>query len=111
MCGGDADYLHFLGVVNGSNEGDDRAEGEGGERGERPYEEFAETLEQFTRFSSWREISSLNYGDQLNACSIVSSIEFDRDGEHFAVGGVTKKIKVNSLIAPSMVDHFLFVVI
>ena len=42
-------------------------------------------------------ISSLNYGDQSNSCSIVSSIEFDKDGEMFAVGGVTKKIKVLSL--------------
>ena len=98
-----------FGVVNSSSEGDDCAEGEGGGGGERPYEEFAETLEQFTRFSGWREISSLNYGDQLNACSIVSSIEFDRDGEVFAVGGVTKKIKVASLVAVLMVDHLLVV--
>ena len=104
---------NYFGVVNSSSEGDDRAEGEGGGGGggERPYEEFAETLEQFTRFSGWREISSLNYGDQLNACSIVSSIEFDRDGELFAVGGVTKKIKVTSLIVPLMVDHLLFVIV
>ena len=98
-----------FGVVNNSSEGDDHVEGEG--EGERPYEEFAETLEQFTRFSGWREISSLNYGDQSNACSIVSSIEFDRDGELFAVGGVTKKIKVGSLFILSMIDHLSLVII
>ena len=70
---------------------------QGGELEPAPYEEFAETLDQFTRFSGWRELSSLNYGDQSSACSIVSSIEFDRDGEMFAVGGVTKKIKVSYL--------------
>lgn len=61
------------------------------------YEDFAETLEQFTQYSGWCELSSLNYGDQSNPYSIVSSIEFDRDGEMFAVAGVTKKIKVSSL--------------
>lgn len=97
---GDANGVCMVfGVVNNSSgEGDDCPEGEGDGQGEKPYEDFAETLEQFTRFSGWREISSLNYGDQSNTCSIVSSIEFDRDGELFAVGGVTKKIKVTSLI-------------
>ncbi len=58
-------------------------------------ETFSRTLEQFTNYSSWRELSSLTYGDQATPCSIVSSIEFDRDGEVFAVAGVTKKIKVS----------------
>ena len=53
-------------------------------------------MEQLTRFSGWQETSSLNYGDQPNACSIVPSIKFDRDGELSAVGGATKKIKVTS---------------
>ena len=78
---------------------------------ERPYEEFAETLEQFTRFSGWREISSLNYGNQTEVCKIVSSITMDKDSELFAVGGVTKKIMVASLIALSMVDHLFLVVV
>ena len=98
-------YVLYLGYSNseggeGEGGGEDQPQGDGGgggedqPQGDRPYEGFAETLEQFTRFSGWREVSSLNYGDQSNACSIVSSIEFDRDGEVFAVGGVTKKIKV-----------------
>lgn len=57
---------------------------------------FSENLKQFTSYLSWRELSSLNYGDPSTACSIVSSIEFDRDGDLFAVAGVTKKIKVCS---------------
>lgn len=55
---------------------------------------FSETLKRFTSYSRWRELSSLSYGDPSTPCSIVSSIEFDRDGEIFAVAGVTKKIKV-----------------
>ena len=101
--------IHVIWLVDNGSEGDGHSEGEGG--GERPYDGFAETLEQFTRFSSWREISSLNYGDQTNTCSIVSSIEFDRDGEVFAVGGVTKKIKVASAIVLSTTDHLLLIVI
>ena len=81
---------HWAGLEN-----KDDANAEGSEV--ESYEEFAATLDQFTRYSGWKEISSLNYGDQSNSCSIVSSIEFDKDGEMFAVGGVTKKIKVLSL--------------
>ena len=103
--------MYVIWLVNNGSEGDGHSEGEGEGGGERPYEQFAETLEQFTRFSSWREISSLNYGDQSNTCSIVSSIEFDRDGEVFAVGGVTKKIKVASAIALSMTDRLFLIII
>lgn len=63
-----------------------------GESGLKPYEELSKTLDQFTRYSGWRELSSLNYGDQSDAFSIVSSIDFNKDGEIFAMGGVTKKI-------------------
>lgn len=55
---------------------------------------FSATLQRFTSYSNWRELSSLTYGNQTTPCSIVSSIEFDKDGEVFAVAGVTKKIKV-----------------
>ena len=55
---------------------------------------FADTLNRYTSYSGWRELSSLSYGGTSTACSIVSSIEFDKDGEVFAVAGVTKKIKV-----------------
>lgn len=58
---------------------------------------FTGTLKRFTSYSSWRELSSLNYGDP-STCSIVSSMEFDKDGEVFAVAGVTKKIKVCHLL-------------
>ena len=55
---------------------------------------FLHSLQRFTRYTGFREISSLSYSDQAGACSIVSAIEFDKDLEFFAVAGVTKKIKV-----------------
>ena len=57
-------------------------------------QEFAGGLKNFTKFCAFREVSSLSYGDQVGGCNIVSSIEFDKDAEYFAVAGVTKKIKV-----------------
>ena len=35
----------------------------------------------------------------FNNASIVSSIEFDKDNEHFAIAGVTKRIKVRNLFS------------
>ncbi|XP_076316200.1 E3 ubiquitin-protein ligase COP1-like isoform X2 [Tachypleus tridentatus] len=58
-------------------------------------EEFQESLSKFTRYSAMRPLVTLNYASDLfNASSIVSSIEFDKDNEFFAIAGVTKKIKV-----------------
>lgn len=57
-------------------------------------EKFSKSLHSFTSLSCFRELSTLNYGDQ--SCSIVSSIEFDKDGDFFAIAGVTRKIKVCS---------------
>ena len=62
--------------------------------GEESLEHFCDGLQKFTQFNSFRELATLTYGEQTNNCCIVSSLEFDRDGEFFAVAGVTKKIKV-----------------
>ncbi|XP_077986662.1 E3 ubiquitin-protein ligase COP1-like [Glandiceps talaboti] len=57
--------------------------------------EFTDSLNKFTRFTSIRPLATLNYASDIyNGSSIVSSIEFDRDWEFFAIAGVTKKIKV-----------------
>ncbi|XP_039250612.1 E3 ubiquitin-protein ligase COP1-like [Styela clava] len=57
--------------------------------------EFSNNLKQFTQFSSIRPVATLSYAsDVLNPSNIVSSIDFDKDCDHFAVAGVTKKIKV-----------------
>ncbi|XP_057289496.1 E3 ubiquitin-protein ligase COP1-like [Hydractinia symbiolongicarpus] len=58
-------------------------------------EYITESLAKFTQFSSCRPLATLNYASDIcNGSSIVSSIEFDRDCEYFAIAGVTKKIKV-----------------
>ncbi|XP_041369065.1 E3 ubiquitin-protein ligase COP1-like isoform X2 [Gigantopelta aegis] len=58
--------------------------------------EFTESLSKFTKFSSFRPLATLSYAVDLfsGGSSIVSSIEFDRDCDYFAIAGVTKKIKV-----------------
>uniref|UniRef100_H3ASM5 COP1 E3 ubiquitin ligase n=1 Tax=Latimeria chalumnae TaxID=7897 RepID=H3ASM5_LATCH len=58
-------------------------------------DEFQECLAKFTRYNSVRPLATLSYASDLyNGSSIVSSIEFDRDCDYFAIAGVTKKIKV-----------------
>uniref|UniRef100_A0AAY4AAK6 RING-type domain-containing protein n=1 Tax=Denticeps clupeoides TaxID=299321 RepID=A0AAY4AAK6_9TELE len=58
-------------------------------------DEFMECLSKFTRYNSVRPLATLSYASDLyNGSSIVSSIEFDRDCDYFAIAGVTKKIKV-----------------
>ncbi|XP_072199625.1 E3 ubiquitin-protein ligase COP1 isoform X4 [Excalfactoria chinensis] len=58
-------------------------------------DEFQECLSKFTRYNSVRPLATLSYASDLyNGSSIVSSIEFDRDCDYFAIAGVTKKIKV-----------------
>ena len=57
--------------------------------------EFQSNLNQLTRWSSLRPLANLSYGSELlNTAHIVSSIEFDRDADFFAIAGVTKRIKV-----------------
>lgn len=56
---------------------------------------FHESLSKFSRFTTVKPLATLNYvNEHFNASNIVSSIEFDKDNEFFAIAGVTKKIKV-----------------
>ncbi|XP_015210867.1 E3 ubiquitin-protein ligase COP1 isoform X2 [Lepisosteus oculatus] len=58
-------------------------------------DDFMECLSKFTRYNSVRPLATLSYASDLySSSSIVSSIEFDRDCDYFAIAGVTKKIKV-----------------
>lgn len=53
-------------------------------------------LSKFMKYKSFRQLATLNYtSDMYNMYSIVSSIEFDKDSDFFAIAGVTKKIKVS----------------
>lgn len=47
-----------------------------------------------TRYDGYKVLDTLNYTDIREGSSIVSSIEFDRDQGFFAVGGVTRDIKI-----------------
>lgn len=63
--------------------------------GKDELESFMKSLSKFTRFSSFRPLATLSYASDIyNGSSIVSSIEFDKDCDYFAIAGVTKKIKV-----------------
>lgn len=56
---------------------------------------FRENLVKFTRYNCLRPLATLNYSSDIFINStIVSSIEFDKDNEFFAIAGVTKLIKV-----------------
>ncbi|XP_028133914.1 E3 ubiquitin-protein ligase COP1 isoform X1 [Diabrotica virgifera virgifera] len=56
---------------------------------------FRESLIKFSTYNSLRVLATLNYSSDLfNNSTIVSSIEFDKDNEFFAIAGVTKRIKV-----------------
>ncbi|CAF4445907.1 unnamed protein product, partial [Adineta steineri] len=55
---------------------------------------FRDSLAAVTKYSRCKPIATVNFvGENFAQASIVSSIEFDRDYEHFAVAGVSKKIK------------------
>lgn len=56
---------------------------------------FRENLVKFSRYNTLRPLATLNYSsDIFTNATIVSSIEFDKDNEFFAIAGVTKRIKV-----------------
>lgn len=63
--------------------------------GARGLELFREDLVAFTRYRTLRPLATLSYcSDAINYSTIVSTIEFDKDEEFFAIAGVTKRIKV-----------------
>ncbi|PVZ99501.1 hypothetical protein BB558_004502 [Smittium angustum] len=52
------------------------------------------TINKISSYSSFQPEIVLRYGDGSNTAAIVSSIDFDKDDEIFAVSGVTRKIKI-----------------
>lgn len=71
---------------------------------------FRENLVKFSRFKGLRPLASLSYSsDVINYSTIVSTIEFDKDNEFFAIAGVTKRIKVfdyNSVVRDMVDIHY-----
>lgn len=62
--------------------------------GRKTIDNFSATMYDLTKFSYFDEVDSLRYAERSASSSIVSSIEFDRDQEFFAMGGVTRQIKI-----------------
>ena len=58
--------------------------------------QFGNCVAKLSQFSRMRPLATIDYaGDKFPASSnIASSIEFDKDGEFFAVAGLTKKIRI-----------------
>jgi E3 ubiquitin-protein ligase RFWD2 len=71
---------------------------------------FRDNLIKFSRYNSLKALATLNYSTGIfNNSTIVSSIEFDKDDELFAIAGVTKRIKVfdyHSVIRDTVDIHY-----
>ncbi|CAO3653525.1 unnamed protein product [Cunninghamella echinulata] len=57
-------------------------------------DKFSSKLYELTQYTSFKELDTIYYTDISVNSAIVSSIEFDRDEDYIAVGGVTKDIKM-----------------
>ncbi|CAG0879455.1 unnamed protein product [Cyprideis torosa] len=63
--------------------------------GNEAFEEISASLVPLTRYTHLVPLATLNYTTDFgSSANIVSSIEFDKDSEFFAIAGVTKRIKV-----------------
>lgn len=61
---------------------------------------FRENLVQFSKYNTLRPLATMHYSSDLhNNSTIVSTIVFDKDNEFFAIGGVTRRIKVFDYLA------------
>nr|GMD11360.1 E3 ubiquitin-protein ligase COP1-like isoform X1 [Ipomoea batatas] len=56
--------------------------------------DFQSVFSTFTRYSRLQVVAELRHADLFHSANIVSSIEFDRDDELFAIAGVSRRIKV-----------------
>ncbi|KAL9560220.1 hypothetical protein MBANPS3_000072 [Mucor bainieri] len=57
--------------------------------------DFSTSIYELTRYDQFEQIDTIDYADNTRqSSSIVSTIGFDRDQEYFAVGGVSKEIKI-----------------
>ena len=58
---------------------------------------FAADVDVLSRPPQLKPIASMANGDLLSASGIISAIELDRDDRLFAIGGVSKKIRIFEL--------------
>jgi E3 ubiquitin-protein ligase RFWD2 len=74
-------------------------------------DQIRQTVSKITHYNEFKNIASVNYNSDMYATSsIVSSVDFDRSYEHFAMAGVTKRIKIfdfqNIIERPSSGVHY-----
>ncbi|KAH1085622.1 hypothetical protein AAZX31_07G056400 [Glycine max] len=62
---------------------------------------FFEGLCKFARYSKFEECGRLRNRDLLSSANVMCALSFDRDEDHIAAGGVSKKIKIFDLNAIS----------
>ncbi|OMJ10548.1 E3 ubiquitin-protein ligase COP1 [Smittium culicis] len=63
------------------------------------FSSLKKSLYNVTQYTKLEPEVDLRYGDGSNSAAIVSSIEFDKDEEMFAVSGITRKIKIYNYLA------------
>ena len=62
---------------------------------------FFEGLCKFAHYSKFEECGRLRNRDLLSSANVMCALSFDRDEDHIAAGGVSKKIKIFDLNAIS----------
>lgn len=61
---------------------------------------FRENLVRYSKYGALRQLATMHYSTELQTNStIVSTIVFDKDAEFFAIGGVTRRIKIYDYMA------------
>ncbi|KAI1724056.1 zinc finger, c3HC4 type (RING finger) domain-containing protein [Ditylenchus destructor] len=74
-------------------------------------EEFSQIVRGMAQYGDMKRLATINYNAESSssALSIVSSLEFDKDGEYFVIAGVTKKIKLydyNAVVRHNTNTHY-----
>lgn len=92
-------------LLGGANDGDVKLDESGGgkkldldhtmKHRNPGLDQFRENLVQFSKYNTLRPLATMHYSSDLhNNSTIVSTIVFDKDNEFFAIGGVTRRIKI-----------------
>lgn len=84
-----------------TNDGDKKMDHDSSTKRKSPgLDTFRENLVRFSKFNTLRPLATMHYSSDLhNNSTIVSTIVFDKDNEFFAIGGVTRRIKVFDYLA------------